>query len=285
MSRESPRLIRRNDPSVHPVSRDIEELTPVGVGYAERTMKLPNWFRVAWWLGISAVVTIFLWNRYPELVAGHAVPADIVVFVIWIALLLVPIFREIELFGLKFRQEVEKIKEELKSEIHSVRAELRNAVDVRTTFNPQITFPAPPPDSQLPDLEARIRSAVAEALNSHGVKQPQPIAADLAIADDIQFLFAVRHAIERELRRIAQEHAIISTRRMTGMPLARTLTQTGVIEQSLEQAIREVYAVASPAIHAEDVSQAQVSFVRDVGPSLVAALRAIRQSAPVMSLS
>ena len=238
-------------------------------------MKLPNSFKIIWWLALSGTITGFLWGRYPELSAGRAVPADVVVFLIWVALLLVPVFQEIEFFGLKFRQEVQKLKEELKTEIASVRTELRNAVDVRTTFSPQIMFPAPPADAQLPGLESRIKTALTEALAGYGIKQI-PQAADLNVDDDVQFLFSVRHAIERELRRLVQQRALdLPTRRIAGMQLARALTHAGVLEPSLEHAIREVYSVASPAIHAEPVTPAQVSFVRDVGPSLVSALRAI----------
>ncbi|HEY1307274.1 MAG TPA: DUF4136 domain-containing protein [Vicinamibacterales bacterium] len=202
-------------------------------------------------------------------------PADVVVFLIWVALLLVPIFQEIEFFGLKFRQEVQKLKEELKTDIATVRTELRNAVDVRTTFSPQIMFPAPPPDSQLPNLEARIKTALSEGLAAYGIQQT-PKTADLGVDDDAQFLFSVRHAIERELRRLAQERQLdLPTRRIAGMQLTRALTQAGVLEPNIEHAIREVYSVASPAIHAEPVTPAQVGFVRDVGPSLVGALRAI----------
>lgn len=137
-------------------------------------MQLPNWFKVVWWVGLSGVVSAYLIARCPDLLTSRAAPADIIVFLVWVALLVVPIFQEVELFGLRFKQEVQKLKEELKTEIHSVRAELRNAVDVRTTFNPQITIPAPPPDSQLPDLETRVMAAVAEALAAHGVRQPVP---------------------------------------------------------------------------------------------------------------
>ncbi len=240
-------------------------------------MKLPNWFKVAWWLALSATVTAYLVARYPDLVTGHAVPADIVAFLVWMALLLVPIFQEVEFFGLKFRQQIEKAKEELKSEIHSVRAELRNAVDVRTTFSPQITIPAPPPDSQLRDLEHRVKRAVGEALSAHGVRPPSPTPADLAVSDDIAFLFATRHGLERELRRLAQERQLdVGLRRVGGVQLSRVLAQAGVIGEALDLAIREVYAVSSAGVHAEDVSEAQVAFVRDVGPQLIAALRALR---------
>src|SRR5215469_13274727 len=100
-------------------------------------MKLPNWIKVTWWLVLCAVITAYLIVRWPDLVAGKAVPADIFVFFVWVALLLVPIFQEVEFFGLKFKQEIEKAKKELKAEILSVRTELRN--DVRTVISPQFT--------------------------------------------------------------------------------------------------------------------------------------------------
>lgn len=239
-------------------------------------MKLPNWFKIGWWLALSGVVTAYLIGRYTDLAAGRAMAADIVVFVVWVALLLAPIFQEIEFFGLRFKQEVQKLKEELRSEIHSVRAELRNAVDVRTTFSPQITIPVPPPDSQLPDLEERVKSAVAEALAAHGAGHPTARTAEVAVTDDVAFLFATRYGIERELRRLARERQLdLSLRRVGGMQLSRALAEAGVIGPALDRAIRDVYAVSSAAIHAEDVTHAQIAFVRDVGPQLVGALRAI----------
>ncbi len=240
-------------------------------------MHLPNWFKVVWWVVLSGVVTAYLTARCPELLAGRATPADIIVFLVWVALLVVPIFQEVELFGLWFKQDVQKLKEELKTEIHSVRAELRNAVDGRTIFNPQITVPPPPPDSQLPDLEKRVMAAVAEALAAHGVRQPVPVPADLAVPDDISFLFATRYGIQRELRRLARARQLdADARRVGGMLLSRALVQAGVIEPPLDHAIREVYSVSSAGVHAEDVTANQVGFVREIGPQLIGALRAIR---------
>jgi hypothetical protein len=101
-------------------------------------MRLPNWFKISWWVALSTAVTWFLAKRWDDLIAGYATPADIVVFLIWVALLLAPVFQEMEFFGLKFKQEVQKLKEELKSEIHSVRAELRNAVEYELHLAPRL---------------------------------------------------------------------------------------------------------------------------------------------------
>jgi hypothetical protein len=240
-------------------------------------MQLPKWFKVAWWAALSAVVTAYLIARFPDLIAGRGTPADIVVFLVWVVLLVLPIFQEVELFGLQLKQNVQKLEEELKTDIHSVRAELRHAVDGRTAFNPQILVPAPPPDSQLPDLERRVTAAVAEALAAHGVRQPEPVLDDLAVPDDISILFATRYGIERELRRLARDRQLdVGLRGVGVVQLSRTLVQAGVIDLPLDHAIREVYWVSFAGVHAEDFTAAQVGFVRKAGPQLIAALRAIR---------
>jgi hypothetical protein len=239
-------------------------------------MKLPNWFKIMWWMVVTGLVTSYLVARFPDLRAGKAVPADVVVILIWFGLLLAPIFQEVEFLGFAFKQEMQKLRDDVRSHIQSVRTELRNAVDIRTTFSPQISVPAPPPDSQLPGLEALVKSAVAEALEAHGVRRLQPLPTDFQVSDDVAFLFGVRYAIERELRRLARERQIeVPPRRMGGIQLSRALSEAEVIEPGLTNAIREVYSVSSAAIHAEDVSQAKVSFVREVGPQLVGALRVI----------
>lgn len=243
-------------------------------------MKLSNWIKVLWWAVLSGVLTIYLTARYPNLVAGRWVPADVIVFLVWIALLVVPIFPEVELFGLEFKQEVQRLKEELKTEIHSVRAEFRNVGDVRSIFNPQITIPAPPPDSQLPGLQTRVMASVAEALAARGVRQPVNVPADLAVPDDIASLFATRYGIERELRRLARERQIdVGGRHAGGMLLSRALVHAGVIDPALNHAIREVYSASSAGVQAEGVTAAQVAFVREVGPQLIGALRALSGTA------
>jgi hypothetical protein len=157
-----------------------------------------------------------------------------------------------------------------------LRSEVRNAVDIRSTFNPQITIPMPVSDARLPELEGKIREAVSEALSAHGLKTENVTHVAIDVPEDVSFLFTTRYAVEKELRRIASGRLQVSNfRPLSVFRLSRTLVDAGVIESRLEHAIREVYAVCSPAIHGESVTQAQMNFVRDVGPDLIAALRSI----------
>ena len=91
-------------------------------------------------------------------------------------------------------------------------------------------------------------------------------------------LFKTRYRIERELRRIATGRDLIVFNQRRYQPphiLANALVECGLLSERLGKAVREVYAVCSAAIHGEDISEKQVSFVRDVGGELVSALQSI----------
>ena len=236
-------------------------------------MQLPNWFKIAWWATLTSLLTYFLFRRYPDLVAGQAGPADIVVFVIWVALLLAPLFNEVSLLGITLKQQID----ELKGFVSTQFTDLRNAVEVRTSINQQFTIPLN--DAKLSVLEALVRTALAAQQSAQGQTNVHP--ATLGAPADVSLLFIARYNIERELRRIADGRQVLggiaslSQRSPSISQLAGFLSQAELIEPSLANAIRDVYSVCSPAIHGEKVTEAQVSFVRKVAPDLVATLRAV----------
>ena len=108
-------------------------------------MVLPNWFKVTWWAFLLIGVGSVLYLRLPAITSGTAAPIDVVVFLLWVALFLAPVFKEVNFFGLKLKQQVN----ELKNEMAGLRNDIRNSIDVRTQISPVFHAPAPPPDSQL----------------------------------------------------------------------------------------------------------------------------------------
>jgi hypothetical protein len=237
-------------------------------------LKLPNTFKVIWWIFLILVIGNFLYQRYPALVAGHAAPADVFVFFVLVALCLAPIFQEMSFFGLKFKQEIKSLKDHFDTQLAVLKTDIRNSID----FRPQITFPLPPPapDAQLPNLEKVVQSAVGATLEKYGIKPTAaPDLTTLAkIDDNVSFLIAARYHIERLLNQIA---GIRATERR-GYPvgrLIRDIIEHQLLDPRLAEAISEVYNVCSLAVHGREVTKAQVSFVRDTAPGLIKALQAI----------
>src|SRR5579872_4668056 len=124
-------------------------------------MRLPNWFTVGWWVLLLILVGTYGAFRWSALVAGQVTTVDIMVVAVGFALVLLPLFREVSIFGMTFKERIDG----LKNEVAGLRMELHSSVDVRNQFTP-IIVPAPPPDSELPAIEERIQHTLENALKS-----------------------------------------------------------------------------------------------------------------------
>jgi len=248
-------------------------------------MKTPKWLRVVWWLLLVGLATYFLWQRFDSITSGATNATDIVIFLIWIALLTIPLFQEVSIFGVSFKKEIDNLRTEFKEQINYLKSDIQNTISMRTEISPQIQILTPPTDSEVQDLKKDFKSILEQTLKEKGLEKPT---SKLEIPDDNKFLFAVRYAIENELRRIWKQWQarVEEVRLWTGQfaeelerpqsvfQIVRSLNELRIIDPGLSSVIREVYRACSPAIHGEYVSQTVVGFVRDVSPSLIASLQA-----------
>jgi len=205
--------------------------------------------------------------------SGNASVSDIFLLVIWVALMLVPVFSEVTLFGITLKQQIR----ELSNQVSGLQNDIRNTVDVRNQFSPVLQMPLPPPDSSLPEMEQRLRGVLQDVLRSQGVKQTQAVREKFDIPEDVSYLFKARFEIEKELRRIWRQRnpQEESRRSLPAFQVAQSLVSAGIIDPGVAIALREVYSVASPAVHGQPVTKAQVAFVKDVAPQVLATLKAI----------
>lgn len=243
--------------------RDQEE---VGV-------KLPLWAKWIWWLGLVVITSAVLWKRLELTVSGGSTAFDCVVFVVWVALLLAPIFSEVKIWGVELTQEIEKTKKDLSQQIQSVRTEVRNSINLHATFS---AVSAPPPDYLLPSIRDEIDHALNARMTGLNVA-PQTV--EPQVPPRIHYMFSVRYNIEREVRRITD--ALLDQRSRTQIRRqVEILADTDSIQPEMKNAILDVYRICSPAVHGDQVSKEQEDFVRDVAPRLLAALQDITALRP-----
>lgn len=237
-------------------------------------MKFPNWAKIIWWIALIIGLTFFLKERLPDLLSGQAKAADVVVFGVWMALLMTPLFDEVTLLGVTLKKQIEKLKEEVTNQIADIRTDIRSVTDVRTNVSHTFNIPSLPLDSELPKIKEEITAAVAAAFAEHGRNAST---AELQAPESAIYLFQIRFLIEAELNRIARKNSerIGIKRSPTISLLARNLMEIGAIEERLVNAVKEVNSICTPAIHGDLVSDAQVKLVRDVAPGLISALRSI----------
>jgi len=240
-------------------------------------MKFSNGFRILWWFLILAGLIVLASFRAQAFVDGATSPIDIFLFLILCAFLMAPLFHEISLFGISLKQEFDQLKNKVDGVVESLRAEIKNSIDIRNQFSPHF-YVNPPPDAALPLIESKIKGAVADALRE--MNAPIPVERDvLSIPDNAHYLFSVRYQIEKEMRRLWKQRLMDDTTSRRPIPIfrmAQELASAGILPDKLANALREVYSICTPAIHGESTSDAQVSFVQDVAPQLIGALRTIQ---------
>lgn len=241
-------------------------------------MKLPTWFKVLWWIIITALTAWLFSSRIPAILQGNSAPVDVFVFLVLVALMLTPIFQEVSFFGLKFKQSIDELQKQISTQLAVFKSEIQTTISSSNNFNVTLSPPAPS-DDRLPELETRIRAAVSEAMQEEGMAYRANRQSSLPkVDDDTIFLFQTRYTIERKLRNISSSFANMPDRRFIPIiQLTSLLMKQELLHPNIANAIREVYSVCSPAIHGEPVTVAQVNFVRDVTPQIIEALTEIER--------
>lgn len=239
-------------------------------------MKLPNWAKIVWWLALVLAGGVFVYFRRAPIIGGQGTPIDLFVVGVGTALLLAPLFIEMEFLGLKLKQQIEETKKDLESKIVELRTEIKTSAQSNVTVNQQT--PTPPPDDKLHGRLEVIQHAIAD-LQSALLKQGQETenGYGMKIGDDVAYAFATRYSIERELKRILDATRLPNSRRkMNGVTrLITQLTELEILPPEVANGVRDVYAICSPAIHGEPITEAQLDFLKKLGPDLLQTLRLI----------
>lgn len=235
-------------------------------------MKAPDWFKVFWWAFVTIVFTFLLDKHLNALNSGSVNHVDLIVFIVWIGLLFLPLCSEINLFGFKFKQELKELKDFVTNSIQ----EIRNSSDARANSTNSVHIHQPAPDSILAEIQKELKTAIAQLKPARHEVYYKADKSKSDIPERVMFLSGVRYQLEKELRRIAINRDIITSRRGRSVSLLPyALLDNGILDTRITLALREVYSICSTAMHANDVSDSQVEFVRQTYPELLETLRSI----------
>ncbi|WP_321349220.1 hypothetical protein [Halopseudomonas oceani] len=234
-----------------------------------------NNFRVVWWFILVIALGIYLFFRHAQLLAGNPTYFDTVVFLVWIAICLAPVFKDVKLFGLHLKQDIDQLKKDLSHQMAMMKVELQSSIDVSATNTSHVHInggsPLPAKDSEIPD----IKQQVFEALREFNVPERQTGETQLEFIDSIPSanvdLFKIRLSFERLVNGYVRRNGI-DPRRTSLHRTLRDLMRDEIVSPKIVNGVLEVVAICNYAIHGEKVSEEQVSFVKESAGSLYKAL-------------
>lgn len=206
-------------------------------------MKVPNWFKIVWWILLVVLFSYFFVQRYEFIMSGSVTAADIVILLILSALITIPLFHEVNIFGVGFKKENDN--------------------------------PRPSPDSKLLEIRKMAEATLKEELGEPIVKQtPTPD----VVPNDVLNLFAVRYNIENELNRLTDVYWMSEDKKFypnTIIQKLEYLIRMKVIHPNLARILKEMYAQSSTAIHGEQISQQATQWVMQDAASTIQVLKGI----------
>lgn len=234
-------------------------------------MKNSENFKTFWWGILVIIVGYYLYGRYPELIAGKPSYFDVVVFIIWIGICLAPIFQEMDIFGIKLKQQIEELKKDVSHQLSILKTEFKLSTEISNANSNQIYFQAggvPPKDSEIPDLSDQIQSM----LNKMGITPTQEVPDDYGIDPIYLEMFKVRLAFENLLRQYVGSDDEQRPRYSVTLIL-KSLRQNENISKQVLDGVMEIISVCNYAVHGESLTDAQIAFVRESAPGLHKALK------------
>ncbi len=243
-------------------------------------MNFPNWAKILWWMFLIILLSTLIFVRSGAILSGEPSTIDILTFLFLFGLLLSPIFKEINLFGIQLKQEIRELSQDVTKEISQFKSDIQTSIAMSTNISPHFylgRYDQPLQDAALADLEEKVQTILNNTLRSYGIEelvQQEPI---LETPIDAQYLFQIRYTLEIELRSLWESYfGDIETRRpIPTIRIINSLVKAEMLDPDLAFVFREVYSICSASIHGEEVSEEQVGFVRRHSQELLTSLRAI----------
>lgn len=229
---------------------------------------MKNINKTYYWIGLIVFFSLILGLRYFGFLIELRKEFFYAIFGLWICLILLPLFGEIEFLGIKLKKEIDELKKDVKSEIQSIKYEI-NTSNKQQVF---LGYGPLPSDNKIPELEKEINDLKekyhlkvenGEEIN-FGFKM-NGIVGRFDVPDNTIKLFQVRYKLEELLTRIWNYyHDCIDTQNERNISPARMLNDLkniDLVDNNIIGLTREILSICNAAIHGRKVSDKQIDFV------------------------
>lgn len=177
------------------------------------------------------------------------------IFILWIFLLIVPLFSEVELLGVKIKKEVENATKEVKSDIKNIQDQimslnLNSSITNNLQINPQL-----PNDRKIQYLEKEMKKDtfnIEKKINFDN------------LSDEIIFLFKVRFEIQTLLNEIFEKVGF--NEKIPIIKKIQILKKNETIDKTTADSILEICKIANRGIHGEIIDKKYIEFIKETYP-------------------
>lgn len=221
-----------------------------------------------WYIILLVLSSTYIWCYRFDIYELKELNARNLIFILWLILLLLPLFSEMEFLGVKIKKEVQKETEEVKGLLQNLQTQVNQLQLTNSVANNiNLSNATLPSEQKIEELLQRVTELQASYPNSGTeVKDSVPKGEDKNV-----YLFKVRLDIETSLREMCEK--IGHTERMTIVKMVQLLNHAQVINGMTCDLINQVNKIANRGVHGEIVSAEYIDFVEKMHPEIMRQLR------------
>lgn len=225
-----------------------------------------------WYIFLLAISTIYLAiNRFAIEKLDDASMLS-TVFIIWVILLALPLFSELEFLGVKVKKEVkkavEKSNEEVKASLDNLQ-QIVSQIQISNSVAPQFTINGGslPSEERMDNLIKEIHLLNEQNTNKQTEKQDK-----VNIPAQNLELFKMRYGIEAKLNDAMGFIGCNGKNHISLVQSAYYLSRQGVLDPKCIDLLIQVVRIANRGVHGEIVDQKYFDFASEAYPKIIDAL-------------
>ena len=217
-----------------------------------------------WYLFLLVLSTIYLSYYRFDVYQLKEINVRNLIFLIWLILLLLPLFSEMEFMGLKIKKTIEKANKEIKDDIKSLESqiiEIKVATSIANNIHIDNTNTTLPTEDKLEKLLQMV-STIQEKSSKEFEQNIDKLPKNKAV-----YLFEVRLYIETTIKEIFDSLEL--NKRIYSLPhMVDVLSEYKLLERSTSILIFQVIKIANRGVHGEIVDDEYIRFVQKVYPKI-----------------
>jgi len=224
-------------------------------------------FKKIWYAILIIISSIYVSINFKYIGNFDHINVHEFIFILWVILIVLPLFSELEILGVKFKKELNETKSDIIKYINSTMVNLENKVVSTTNVNLQNPF------IERPEILNELKDHLTDEINKHFDSKSTGIADENHLLEtgvqdtgDNSFnvdCFKMRFEIEQMIKNNRLKFSN-STNNLNAV--LSELLRFKVINHEKYKLITDVLAILNRGIHGEDISDDYISFVKDVYP-------------------
>jgi len=225
---------------------------------------MKNINKTYYWIGLLVFLSLILGLRYFGFLIELRKEFFYAIFGLWICLILLPLFGEIEFLGIKLKKEIDELKKDVKSEIQSIKYEI-NTSNKQQVF---LGYGPPPSDNKIPELEKEINDLKENFKLTEKTKptiQSTELKGIFDVSDSTLQLFQIRFKLEELITKIwnnyRDDNDLDNLRIISPTKMLNDLRSLEIINSDILEITRGILSICNSAVHGKMTSKRQREFV------------------------